>query len=89
MGINWGKFFRSAGKVAAKVGLPALETFVPASRPIVEQVKRVVDTHGKQFSPEEFLRAVLPELQPLARFAPEQIPFVLAIVEMALESEKK
>jgi len=89
MGFNWGKFGRILLKVGTQVGIPALETFVPLSKPIVAQIKKATDKHGSQFSIEELIAITLPEVQPYARFTPEQLPYVAALIQVALDSVRK
>jgi hypothetical protein len=76
-------------RVGTQVGIPALETFVPLSRPIVGQIKKAVDHHGQPFSVEELIAATLPEVQPYARFTPEQLPYVAALIQVALDTVRK
>ena len=85
----WSKFGKILLNVGTQVGIPALETFIPASRPIVEQIKKATDKHGKTFTIEELVSVILPEVQPYAKFTPEQLPYIAAIIQIALEATKK
>lgn len=85
----WSKFGKVMLNVGTKVGIPALETFVPAATPIVEQIKKATDHHGQAFSVNELIAAALPEVQPYAKFTAEQLPYVAALIQIALETAKK
>jgi hypothetical protein len=85
----WSKFGRAALNIGTQVGIPALETFVPASAPIVYRIKAAIDHHGQPFALEELIAGILREVQPLANFSPEQLPYVAAAVRVALESQQK
>jgi hypothetical protein len=89
MGFNWGKFGKALLKIGTTVGIPALETFVPQAAPIVAKIKAAIDHHGQPFSVNELIAVALPEVQPYAKFTVEQLPYVAALVELALETAIK
>lgn len=59
MGFNWKKFLG----IAKTVGVPILETVVPASQPVVGMLQGAFDQHGKALDAKLVLEAFLPLLE--------------------------
>jgi hypothetical protein len=87
----WKRVLITAGKIGLQVGLPALETFVPASRPIVERVIEATKHHDEKFDARSFIKAALPivaeEVKDVPPFSPEQLTIISALIQAALEMD--
>jgi hypothetical protein len=79
-------FGKGAARVGVVVGIPALETFLPQSKPIVELIKQAVSHHNEDFSVESFLKTALPVVQEEAKFSDAQMPFIAGLITAAVES---
>lgn len=91
--MGWGSFFKKFGKGAAevgiRVGIPALETFMPASRPVVGIILDATEHHGEKFNAELFLASALPAVQKQAQFTDLQMVYVAALVQAAVAAASK
>jgi hypothetical protein len=82
----------TAGKVGLEVGIPALETYVPLSKPILDRLKQALQHSGEHFDAQSFIKAALPiamsEVQAVPNFTPAQITVIHAIVDAAFAAGK-
>jgi hypothetical protein len=82
----------TAGKIGLQVGVPALETFVPLSKPVIARIQEAISHSGEAFDAETFLKTALPialaEVKNVPQFSPDQIAIIHALVEAAFTAGK-
>jgi hypothetical protein len=82
----------TAGKIGLQVGIPALETFVPLSKPVIDKIQEAISHSGEAFDAKTFLKSALPiamaEVRNTPQFSTEQITVIHAIIEAAFIAGK-